>query len=319
MTRFFKVFLRDQLSGRALVAGFGKHPAWDDHIDDIGLETETLVLTKQILYSQGIASQLASGAWDRIEASGQSIKFDHRFIWARGEQALVGTISASVDGKGRERFPLVICVQSQMGALQAIRLSLPFAEKLALRCRAAESRKMFRELLNQSHAELNTFPAFPSADAIAAHPEFEDDNSILETLDHLSEALEHRKPSSFDGGDQNRICLRLPAISLAPLENLEFWTGYLERRVRLQAACLVIATSGKLPVDLIIGEPASNDFFCLRAKESVLPITPIEVHPRRAAHFEPGARDYIESYRHGTNPDAGRRRSWWLSLFIKSH
>jgi hypothetical protein len=36
MTRFFKVFLRDQLKGRMPVAGFGKHPAWDDHIDDIG-------------------------------------------------------------------------------------------------------------------------------------------------------------------------------------------------------------------------------------------------------------------------------------------
>ena len=45
MSRFLKVFLRDPLSARIQVAGFGKHPAWDDHIDDIGLNTESLVLT----------------------------------------------------------------------------------------------------------------------------------------------------------------------------------------------------------------------------------------------------------------------------------
>ena len=53
MSRFLKVFLRDPLSGEIYIAGFGKHPAWDDHIDDIGLASETLVLTKQLLYSGG--------------------------------------------------------------------------------------------------------------------------------------------------------------------------------------------------------------------------------------------------------------------------
>ena len=84
---------------------FGKHPAWDDHIDDIGLSTETLVLTKQLLYSEGIATQLASGAWDQIEKSGNAIEFDHRFVWGRDQQAVVGAIWASADRKGTHPIP----------------------------------------------------------------------------------------------------------------------------------------------------------------------------------------------------------------------
>ena len=69
MTRFQKVFLRDALHGRVILAGFGKHPAWDDHIDDIGLETESLVIAKRVIYSEGIASQISSGAWNQLENS----------------------------------------------------------------------------------------------------------------------------------------------------------------------------------------------------------------------------------------------------------
>jgi len=84
MSRFLKIFLRAPLTAGIEVAGFGKHPAWDDHIDDIGLNTETLVLAKRLLYSEGIASQLASGAWDQLEKSGNAIEFDHRFVLGPG-------------------------------------------------------------------------------------------------------------------------------------------------------------------------------------------------------------------------------------------
>src|ERR1700724_4595472 len=112
MSRFLKVFLRDPLSTRIQIAGFGKHPAWDDHIDDIGLTTETLVLAKQLLYSEGIASQLASGAWDQIEKSHHAIEFAHRFVWSRDEQSIVGAIWASADRKGRPRFPMAACFKA---------------------------------------------------------------------------------------------------------------------------------------------------------------------------------------------------------------
>ena len=104
MSRFLKVFLRDPPSARIQIAGFGKHPAWDDHIDDIGLNTESLVLTKQFLYSEGIATQL--GAWNQIEASGSAVEFDHRFVWGPGPTGDRGGALVFSGSKGSSSFPI---------------------------------------------------------------------------------------------------------------------------------------------------------------------------------------------------------------------
>jgi hypothetical protein len=34
------------------VAAFGKHPGWDDHIDDIGLETDIIISSRKISQSK---------------------------------------------------------------------------------------------------------------------------------------------------------------------------------------------------------------------------------------------------------------------------
>ena len=104
MTRFQKVFLRDPLHGRVILAGFGKHPAWDDHIDDIGLETESLVIAKRVIYSEGIASQISSGAWKQLENSGRAMDFDHRFVWGRSDQSLSADFGHRLMERGERSF-----------------------------------------------------------------------------------------------------------------------------------------------------------------------------------------------------------------------
>jgi len=60
MSDFLKKFLvqdpRRAGAGGAYVAlaAFGKHPGWDDHVEDLGLETESLNLAKTVLYIDGI-------------------------------------------------------------------------------------------------------------------------------------------------------------------------------------------------------------------------------------------------------------------------
>jgi hypothetical protein len=314
MTRFFKVFLRDQLEGRMHVAGFGKHPAWDDHIDDIGLDTETLVRAKQLLYTQGIAGQLASGAWDQLEKIGQSVEFDHRFVWARKGQTLVGTILASSDGKGRARFPMVVCVQTEIGALNAIRLCLPLAESLGTRCKAASSRQKFREALSHVPDELNASPFVPCANAVPAHAEFEGDDFTLQSVEDLGAALRSTQRNYLGAEGRNCANFRLRAISPRTLENLEFWTGYLEICARTQVPYLTIASVRRPTVDLIVGEPRGDDFFCLRADENALPVTRNDANSRQVANSEE-ARAYVESFKRGTGINPGPRRSWWLKLF----
>lgn len=101
---------------QAHVAAFGKHPGWDDHIDDIGVDTERLVAVKRTLYLQGIGGNLDSGTWERLTESQRLDRFDHLFLWRcgdKGEELVVGRLAASSDGKGRGRYPMVVCAHCQ--------------------------------------------------------------------------------------------------------------------------------------------------------------------------------------------------------------
>jgi hypothetical protein len=302
MTRFQKVFLRDQLGDKVYAAAFGKHPAWDDHIDDIGLVTETLVLAKQLLYAQGISSQLATGAWDEIERTGHSLEFDHRFVWARKEQALLGAIYASSDGKGRARFPMVVSIQAPVNGLRAVQIYLPQAEKLGTRCKAARTRDEFRAVVAQANKELNAFRLLTDAQPGVPHPEVGEDSAVTELGANLLAASRDPRESRF----------RLPAVSPRVQDNLEFWAGYIERYVQPAQPFFLVTAVGAMPIDLRIGEPQSNDWFCLRATETAFPIT----KPREPVlpPFEAEAKAYLEWFRLGTGPQPAPSKSGWKKL-----
>jgi len=318
MTRFLKVFLRDPIGGRIHVAGFGKHPAWDDHIDDIGLATETLVLTKQLLYSEGIATQLASGAWDQIEKSGQAIEFDHRFVWGRNEQAIIGAIWASADRKGRTRFPLVICIQAGFHGPRAIGLLLTPLERLGTLCREAKSQAKIRDSFNQTQEELNgALFASPGRDPFSATWDL-GETSILSALVTLSAGLRNRRPRGLAetaraGGSH----FRLATISSQVKDNFSFWSGYLARHHDSSVPYIIIAANGKRWVDLIVGEPVPGDFFCLRANEYALPVTWIGTEGAQLRKLEAEAKDYLQTFRGGTASPAKHPHSWWSGLFRK--
>ena len=316
MSRFLKVFLRDPLGGRIHIAGFGKHPAWDDHIDDIGLATETLVLTKKLLYSEGIATQLASGAWDRIEKSGQAIEFDHRFVWGRDEQAIIGAIWASADRKGRTRFPMVICVQAGFDGLRAIGILLAPVERLGMLCREAKTQEKIRDSFDQTYRELNgaLFPA--AAGNLFSETIDPGENSILPALITLSAGLRSQWPRiSGQAGGTGGSHFRLTTISSQVKENLGFWSGYIARQSNLSLPYIIIAANGRRWVDLIVGEPIPGDFFCLRANEYALPATWIGIEGAPLRKLEAEARDYLQTFRRGSASTVKNPRSWWSGLF----
>ena len=312
MTRFAKAFLRERLEGKIHVAVFGKHPAWTDHIDDLGVTTESLAMAKRLLYLEGIAGQLASGAWDRIEKSGQALDFDHRFVWRRGEQALVGAIWASRDGKGRTRFPIVICAHIPGGG--AVPVYLSSIELLGLECRSAASQEAVRDFQSRTCAELNirtySDPAPPTS--LALDDKDRSADLILEALIGLASGLK-RVPQRGFGNRRAGTHLRVASVSPQPPKNLEFWLGYLERRVAARQPHLVMAGSAGSPVDLILGEPEPNDFFCLRANEAVLP--PWRCDARDRVRFEAEAIEYLHSRGIGLRLAPTRRRSW-LARFL---
>jgi hypothetical protein len=316
MSRFLKVFLRDPLSARIQVAGFGKHPAWDDHIDDIGLNTESLVLTKQFLYSEGIATQL--GAWNQIEASGSAVEFDHRFVWARDQQAIVGALWSSADRKGRARFPLVICAQADFVGVRAIDHLFEPVERLGALCRKAKTQEEIREAFNRAQMELN-YGILPSIDGNPfSRITDSTEESILPALITLSAGLRKRRRGAREAAKTSGSHFRLGVISSRAEDNLRFWSAYqAAQRAGAGLPSLIIAANGRGYVDLILGEPLETDFFCLRAGENVLPATWIDIERTEKSKLESEAKDYLRAYKLGLTSSSAPRRSWWSGLFHK--
>src|SRR6516165_958254 len=137
MSDFLKKFLMEDTrrfasSGRFVaVAAFGKHPGWDDHIEDLGLETESLNLAKLVLYVDGIGGQINSGAWEKLEPAQQLPGFEHLFVWQRLGQILIGRLWSSSDGKGRKRYPMVVCLHFMgLPLAWALKQALPVLSEL---------------------------------------------------------------------------------------------------------------------------------------------------------------------------------------------
>jgi hypothetical protein len=319
MSRFLKVFLRDPIGAGIQLAAFGKHPAWDDHLDDIGLSTESLALTKQLLYSEGIATQLASGAWDQLEKSGQAVDFDHRFVWGRDQQAIVGAIWASTDRKRRARFPLIICAQARLDSPRASPLLLDYVGELGALCRIAKTQEELLSAFGRAQSELSrvTLPSVVSNlfSGITALEE----NSIRPSLVTLSAGLKSKLPRGpLETGKASGSRFRLLGISSQTRDNLSFWVAYLATQCAgAGLPYFVIAASGRRWIDLIVGEPRPNDFFCLRADENALPNSRAEIEEAQARKLESEAKDYLETYKSGPANAHPPRRSWWSGLFDK--
>jgi hypothetical protein len=306
MTRFLKVFLRDPLNQTVQLAGFGKHPGWDDHIDDLGLTTETLAIVRRVMYSEGIGSQVSSGVWNRLEENGQAIVFDHRFVWSREAQSVVGGIWASSDGKGRAHFPMIVCLQIGMNGRAAIRRFLTPLEDLGSFCKTVTDQQKFRDAFSEAQLklELNALPNSDSGFRLFQLSE-QREEEIMNGMIALSLGVgKYRRQGARRG--VRSVHFRLPAISSRPKENLEFWAGYLETQLEFRLPCLAIAATGPGPVDIIAGEPEPKDFFCLRAAETRLPLT--SSGHERPADMRLQAKAYLRSFGLGSDPSNQRPR-----------
>jgi hypothetical protein len=308
MSRFRKIFLRDRLNQSAQLAGFGKHPAWDDHIDDIGLTTETLVAVRRILYSEGIASQVSSGAWSRLEETGQAQEFDHRFVWSRKAQSVIGGIWASKDGKGRTQFPLVLCLQSEVNGWCAIRSFLEPLEQLRILCQIAKDQQKVRDSFGDTQRRLALNARWDLDSEIRINDlSGQREKAVIDGMVALSQGLRGRSKQAARNVDKG-LHFRLPPVSKHVQESLEFWAGYLETQFSPRFPYLTIASAGLGPIDVIAGEPGVNDFFCLRATESRLPLTSISSIDRHLADARLDATIYWRSFGLGAIEVTGQGR-----------
>lgn len=283
MKSFLKEFLRDTPSEggaapRICLGAFGKHPAWDDHMDDIGLETESLVAAKRLLYQQGIGSQLDSGAWEKLDAEARLPAIHHEFVWVREKQLLAGRMWPSADGKRRALYPMVACVQGfDMGAATAIEHILPQLQATESLCRATGSPAKVREIIKDAR-ERCAEAASAGAGTDEGPLDFAfGENFIRGPLARVLREARTLMASYWRGRFRERaeapaVSIRVPAPADNAAHNLLFWHRFFAAIIAVESPLLLIKPLGHPWLDVIAGEPTAQEFFSLRAAPPAIPI-----------------------------------------------
>jgi hypothetical protein len=320
MKSFAKEFLRDEIAnGRGIFLGaFGKHPGWDDHIDDIGLETESLVTAKQMLYVQGIGGQI--GPWEKLDGGAQ-IPFRHLFVWQRGDQVLVGRMWASSDGKKRTRYPMVVCAHCIGISVELVLDTLlAWLEELQLRAVATRSADDVRSMVAQFREGLrdwlNTQTTTSAEPAFDAETFFTEIDFATEQQRLIKSAWELRACSYANGKYKERARaaerIRVLASSVSPARSIQFWRRIIAAELDPSAPVLLAIPIDQYWMDMIAGEPSSADLFCLRASPRALSLS-CDGIADPSAEFQSETRALFEHVASGDQGAfAGREQSSWM-------
>src|SRR4051794_1571646 len=326
MSDFFKKFLLEdprKLSpgGRYVgLAAFGKHPGWDDHVEDLGLEAQSLNLAKTILYVNGIGGQIDSGAWEKLDASQQVPAFNHVFVWQRSGQLLLGRLWSSSDGKGRTRYPMVVCAHFAGVTLGwALKQGLPVLAELAEGCGRATSAEEVRSLLSQKRAALRE--AAQSTDGRGEYAPVTPDvlhntmqsaavgksEAFLRVLYQMQSQLGAFSPGKFKAGANPAATraqqVRVPTLALNPEQALLFWTRFFHTHVDASVPLLLVLPLDAEWLDATVGEPESHEFFSLRASPRAVPLVS-EVPYNLDTTFRTKAGAFLDGFQRGETVSA---------------
>jgi hypothetical protein len=302
------------------LAAFGKHPGWDDHVE-IGIETEHLTVVKRILYSDGIGGNIQSGAWDKLKDNQRLEGFDHLFVWKHGP-IVAGRMWSSRDGKGRGRYPMIVCAQSGMTLPWIVRTVMPALEQVQRRCTETNSAAEVGQVLDQARtalrAEAHTAKtayanrATRSGKTKAKANERRDlnngdDGGFPTILYHLERELGAGDlplgPGAQKVSAQRTAHLRVPAIASFPARGAVPWINFLSNFITDDTSILALCPNNGSWVDLIVGEPGPPQLFCLLASTAAIPLT-TEIPYQLDESFLSRARNFVKTRRPASDPGA---------------
>ncbi len=323
MSEFYKKFLLEDprrlnpASGRgAFLAAFGKHPGWDDHVEDLGLETESLIFAKTLLYVQGIGGQIDSGAWEKLEPAQQIPAFKHVFVWQRAGQFIIGRMWSSSDGKGRTRYPLVVCAHfAGIPLAWALEQALPRLEKIEEACQLTRSAADVRALLDRYRNELRGAVDRSSPEVaetplnaaalgqFVARPELGPQHEgWFRILYQLQSQMSAFAPGKFSlKGDLSAIRpqqMRVPPCGDSPAQIFQIWSRFFLAQADPATPLFFTLPLGEAWLDVTMGEPTPHEIYCLRASAKALPLAN-EVPYNLDAEFRTRAETFLTAFQSG--------------------
>jgi len=296
MSDFYKKFLTEDVpkvtpgtNKQIFLGAFGKHPGWDDHVEDLGLETGSLIQAKILFYVQGIGGEIDGGAWEKLDEAQRLPDFKHVFVWHRPGQLLVGRLWSSSDGKGRTRYPMVVCAHCSGVALSwALDQVLPRLEQIERECVATQSAADVRSLLARYRTELRNAASGQMTDLgpptldtafitkFAARPELGPQQEgwmrlLYAVQNQFSAFAKGRFNPKADPSTIRPQQVRAPraadSVSVALLQ----WTNFFLTQVDPQTPMLLTAPLEHPWIDVTLGQPGRQEVFCLRATPKAVP------------------------------------------------
>ena len=321
MNDFSKFFLNEDWktmpdAPRFYLSGFGKHPSWNDHLDDIGLVTASLIDARRILYG-GIAHQIESATWEKAGPDKVAPGFDHMIHWRRRNESLTGLIWSSSDGKGRALYPMITLAHCVAQPYQWLAGDvLPKLEDVGVKCRNTTSVKAVIAILNEAQQTLRAGmgpPGPPPPDSGVGIAEWtahfsKEQVALRRVIHHLRRNLELYAPGSQEWCSPEKQpssrCLRLPQVPGAtPAGSLHAWLTFLATQLDGTVPLFGLLPKGREWMDVIVGEPSPTDFFLLRATPSASPLItdiPYQLDPETPT----SGPDVFASMGRGEMPDA---------------
>jgi len=296
------------------LAAFGKHPGWDDHIDDIGLETQPLIEVKQALYLDGIPQQFSE--WDKLDDLGRLAEFKHLFIWRRPTGWFFGKIWSSSDGKGRSRYPMITCAQfNGPDGVDAARRLCPLLKELEAACKQASTAESVRRICRVHQESMRALftnakppaPPMPDSDLMERMQGGPYDESLLRVIYQVQTQMgayarggTARKPGEELPRPQQ---IRVPAVPDQTLDSMLFWLRFFVSYSDVAVPILITAPTDESWLDVTLGEPGEHEFFSLRATPKSLPPAS-EVPYNIDDAFRASARALLDNLRNGLPANA---------------
>jgi hypothetical protein len=274
---------------RVWVGAFGKHPGWDDHLADQGLETELLTQVKRLLYIEGIGGNIDSGAWVGLEEDERVDGFDHVFLWRWAGGLVVGRLWSSSDGKGRTRYPMIVCAHCRgIASSWVAEECLGAIEELASKCKEAtdaagvitavdDSRRSLRAMAET--APLASCEPLPPPTAIVELNEKLGDEGLARVCYQMEREFSSFLLTDEDTGTRSRTIdvrprsMRVPSCIEDTGQACRLWIRFMLERMDPNVPVVAVIRRGGGYCDLIAGEPTRGQFFCFQGSLERLPLT----------------------------------------------
>lgn len=290
--------VRSADGSRLTLALFGKHPAWSDHLEDIGLDTPSLADFKNWLYVEGIRSNLDTGAWERLEEDRKLPEWNHRLFMTGPRGMIIARIWASSDGRGRRAYPMVAATHLPTNRLPVDLAPLFEAlDEVRNLCVTAETQDEVRSAaqvgmraLEAAVKLLSPLPADGPSQADRLHflssVETSGDHDALERVLHvMSTDLSAHSPESRKKPDEPRPKeFRLPVSPVDSERQLLMWHAFFQPHLRPETLWTAVHAMGESWADVIVGRLDPALIFSFRATPAAVPVLssiPYSIPPER--------------------------------------